>query len=554
MSAVQVQRIFVQDTIPPAIVCPPNITLQANQTCTAVLGSFPYSATDNCPEILTSYLRSGATAGNGVGVPVGLSFNAGLTTVTLVATDGVGNTAACSFTVQVVNCAITLGGQITFEHNNAPVPNATVNVTGDFNGFSITNTNGNFNVSILSGSNFVVRPTKPINPLNGVTTADGLAIFQHASGGAQLPAPFKRIAADVQKDNDIDAADANVIFQALQGNSAALQTLASSWRFIPKSHVFPNPNIPWGFPEHIALNGVSGPVTNLNFTGVKLGDVTGDANPALRPGPPVVFYAQDRLLQSGSEITVKIRVKDFEQLAAWQTAFGFNPEVIAFAGGLSEPESLQSRSSHLAAELGRKRLKKNDELTLGDLSDTVTHWITQGLLKDAQSTHPNDSLIGSFLLPRWSIPEQLPGNAEAIELYAFEGRHYPLLGRDQKQQLWTTVYRVSPNSNRQGLRLEGPSLAIAGLGSLPSEPVRFGTVQLPAEGVPYVLLSEHQTTGGYPRVLEICASMSQALAQAGPGVRVRFKPTRLSESQERLRKMRQELDALTSAIDARLRS
>ncbi|MGI9160939.1 MAG: hypothetical protein ACR2K1_14420, partial [Saprospiraceae bacterium] len=232
----------------------------------------------------------------------------------------------------VVNCAITLGGQITFEHNNAPVPNATVNVTGDFNGFSITNTNGNFNVSILTGSNFVIRPAKPINPLNGVTTADGLAIFQHASGGAQLPAPFKRIAADVQKDNDIDAADANVIFQALQGNSAALQTLASSWRFIPKSHVFPNPNIPWGFPEQITLTGISGPATNLNFTGVKLGDVSGDANPALRPGPPVVFYAQDRLLQSGSEITVEMRVKDFEQLAAWQTAFGFNPEVIAFAG------------------------------------------------------------------------------------------------------------------------------------------------------------------------------------------------------------------------------
>ncbi|MGI9160596.1 MAG: PKD-like domain-containing protein, partial [Saprospiraceae bacterium] len=127
MSAVQVQRIFVHDTIPPAIVCPQNITLQANQTCTAVLNTFPYSATDNCPEIMTSYLRSGATTGNGVGVPVGLSFNAGLTTVTLVATDGVGNTAACSFTVKVVNCAITLGGQITFEHNNAPVPNATVN-------------------------------------------------------------------------------------------------------------------------------------------------------------------------------------------------------------------------------------------------------------------------------------------------------------------------------------------------------------------------------------------------------------------------------------------
>ena len=227
---------------------------------------------------------------------------------------------------------------------------------------------------------------------------------------------------------------------------------------------------------------------------------------------------------------------------------------LAFAGGIASPQILQSRSSHLAAQVGFGRLEKDKELPLDESVAQKTQSIKAALLKEQQELlFANRVLDTQCLVPRWSIPEQLPPHNNILGLYAFEGRHYKLLSNEQHQQLWNSFFRVSPKSNRQGLRLEGPSLKIAGLGSLPSEPVRLGTVQLPPEGIPYLLLAEHQTTGGYPRVLEVCSSMQQALAQAGPGAQVRFIPTDLEQSQQRLQSSDRELRALVDAIEAKLR-
>jgi antagonist of KipI len=55
-----------------------------------------------------------------------------------------------------------------------------------------------------------------------------------------------------------------------------------------------------------------------------------------------------------------------------------------------------------------------------------------------------------------------------------------------------------------------------------SEPVRFGTVQLPSGGKPFILMSEHQTTGGYPRILEVISAARPLLAQASPESRIQF--------------------------------
>jgi allophanate hydrolase subunit 2 len=64
-------------------------------------------------------------------------------------------------------------------------------------------------------------------------------------------------------------------------------------------------------------------------------------------------------------------------------------------------------------------------------------------------------------------------------------------------------YRVSPASNRVGLRLtDGPALSRAAgrLGELPSEGMVLGAVQIPPDGLPVVFLADHATTGGYPVV------------------------------------------------------
>lgn len=84
-------------------------------------------------------------------------------------------------------------------------------------------------------------------------------------------------------------------------------------------------------------------------------------------------------------------------------------------------------------------------------------------------------------------------------------------------------WRVSPLSNRQGLRLEGtpvPGPAADGI----SAPVAPGTVQLPPDGQPIVLLADAQTVGGYPRLGHVIAADLPRLAQMRPGDALRFAP------------------------------
>ena len=88
-------------------------------------------------------------------------------------------------------------------------------------------------------------------------------------------------------------------------------------------------------------------------------------------------------------------------------------------------------------------------------------------------------------------------------------------------------WRVTAASNRQGLRLEGPALALdaaANGAARLSEPVGPGTVQLPADGQPIVLLADAQSHGGYPRIGHVARCDLPRLAQLRPGDTVRFLP------------------------------
>ncbi|MFD9305876.1 biotin-dependent carboxyltransferase family protein [Streptomyces sp. NPDC060048] len=84
-------------------------------------------------------------------------------------------------------------------------------------------------------------------------------------------------------------------------------------------------------------------------------------------------------------------------------------------------------------------------------------------------------------------------------------------------------YVVSPASNRIGLRTQGPPLARARAGELPSEGMVLGAVQVPPDGLPVVFLADHPVTGGYPVVGVVPAGPAlDRAAQARPGAGVRF--------------------------------
>ena len=119
-----------------------------------------------------------------------------------------------------------------------------------------------------------------------------------------------------------------------------------------------------------------------------------------------------------------------------------------------------------------------------------------------------------------------------MDIPVLPGRHFSHLPVAQQELLMDREWRVDSRSNRQGLALEGEALSTAGLPSILSEPVRFGTVQLPPGGKPFVLMAEHQTTGGYPRVLEVVAAARSLLAQAGPDARLRFTMTTIDDARK----------------------
>ncbi len=91
-------------------------------------------------------------------------------------------------------------------------------------------------------------------------------------------------------------------------------------------------------------------------------------------------------------------------------------------------------------------------------------------------------------------------------------------------------FDVSPQSDRNGLRLAGPALARATDAELVSRPVAPGTIQVPPDGQPIVLLADAQTIGGYPQLAHVVTVDLPLLAQLRPGDTVRFREVTLDEA------------------------
>lgn len=102
-----------------------------------------------------------------------------------------------------------------------------------------------------------------------------------------------------------------------------------------------------------------------------------------------------------------------------------------------------------------------------------------------------------------------------------------------QQKLAQKIFKVSAQSNRMGVRLQGAALAKPQSSAMYSEALSLGTIQLPANGQPIVLLNDHQTIGGYPRIGTVASYSLYALAQQRPGQFVRFQAVDLATLQHK---------------------
>ncbi|MEZ5228913.1 MAG: biotin-dependent carboxyltransferase family protein [Acidimicrobiales bacterium] len=91
-------------------------------------------------------------------------------------------------------------------------------------------------------------------------------------------------------------------------------------------------------------------------------------------------------------------------------------------------------------------------------------------------------------------------------------------------------YRLSDAYDRMGVRLIGPPLELRDSLSIPSEPIVRGSIQVAGDGVPTLLLADHQTTGGYPKIATVIASDLDEVAQRRPGDAISFTPVTPGEA------------------------
>jgi biotin-dependent carboxylase-like uncharacterized protein len=116
------------------------------------------------------------------------------------------------------------------------------------------------------------------------------------------------------------------------------------------------------------------------------------------------------------------------------------------------------------------------------------------------------------------------------------------------ERFFASEYAVTAGSNRMGLRLEGAPIRHRDGFNIVSDAIATGSIQVPGSGQPIVLLADHQTTGGYPKIATVISADLPALGRLPIGSTIRFAPIGVEEAAT----ARRELSALLAAIPGKL--
>ncbi|MFN4101271.1 MAG: biotin-dependent carboxyltransferase family protein [Pararhodobacter sp.] len=224
------------------------------------------------------------------------------------------------------------------------------------------------------------------------------------------------------------------------------------------------------------------PVIEVSLAGLSLDCREGSVTVAVTGGGFVVEAGERRLgswcvttLHAGEQLVVRRG-----NWGAWA--------YVAFAGDLDCPRWLGSASTIAASGLGGGVLRQGQEL----------------VIRDTETLPERDLPCPVFARPRNRL-HIVPGPQERC--FTPEARADLLRGP------WV----VTAQGDRMGVRLKGPALGLADALSIPSEPVLRGSVQVAGDGVPALLMADHQTTGGYPKIATVLDDDLDGFAQLRPG-------------------------------------
>jgi len=192
---------------------------------------------------------------------------------------------------------------------------------------------------------------------------------------------------------------------------------------------------------------------------------------------------------------------------------------VAVSGGLDVPLVLGSRSTYLRGRMGGvegRALKKGDVLTVFPAGPAR---------------------------PRRVERQAIPAYTGEPTIRVVLGPQADRFTEDGIRALLRGPYEVLPQSDRMGARLRGPKIEHARGHDIISDGIALGSIQVPGDGQPIVLLGDRQSTGGYTKVATVCSCDVGRVGQVRPGQSLRFEAVSVAQAHRLLR----ESDAATEA-------
>ena len=298
--------------------------------------------------------------------------------------------------------------------------------------------------------------------------------------------------------------------------------------------------------QHLGIN-PSGAMDKyaMQVANFLVGNPCGEAVIEMHFPAPVFLFKQPALIAfSGADFRATVNAEPIPSLqpviVGKNDVLQFHQPVdgarayLAVAGGLQTDTWLNSSSTHLKLKAGGhqgRNLQKQDEIFF---KKTFPHPVGQD---------------GFFALP-WKAATNWGDTSD--EILVLPGIEWEHLTTGSKENFTTTSFLITQQSDRMGYRLNNIPLQVNTHEEMVSSAVSFGTIQLLPEGKLIILMADHQTIGGYPRVGHVITAQHSRLAQLRPGDPIRFRLTDQETAEKLYRKQQQHLMQLQNACTFRL--
>ena len=139
-------------------------------------------------------------------------------------------------------------------------------------------------------------------------------------------------------------------------------------------------------------------------------------------------------------------------------------------------------------------------------------------------------------------------NTKIENIRVIKGTNFDYFSENGKKTFFEKEFSVSKLSDRMGMRLEGPKIENVVDTNIKSEGLIKGVIQVPADGNPIIMLSDHGTIGGYPKIAVVISADYDKLVQLTPGSKIKFKEIELSSAETLFKLYDMETQNLISQI------